>query len=770
MVYDDIMLASSVDARHITIQPSATSAVNSYKLLSGTSSSSRGYTQVVSLSATDLDAIKKIRTLATSSSDSYISFTGSLATDVAGLLVISVVPTNAKQVRTFTPDSTSPDLSSWSINLATGVATLNFDEVVDVRTFQASAITLQNAASTGAGTLTRTLTGGNTSVTDAAKSFDLTLTAGDLNFLKQNTNFATQTSNSFLTLTSSLVKDMAGNDVNAKSGLQASSHDRDVTNPTLQSTELDLDSGVVTLVFDEVINASSVLTSGLTIQNATSVPAAPSDSLTLTGGTVSTTSSTRITVTLTTADLNALKANTNLGTSTANTFVSLALDAVKDMEENGIVASRTAVQATAVNLDTTAPQLNQFDLDMGASTLKLIFSESVNTATFDFSQINIQSQKGAGGTSVNISGATVTQTSSSRDEITLTLSGAVLDELKKDKLIATTRLNTFISLTASAVQDQSGNDVTPIANTNALDVRSVSADRTKPRLSSFSLDMDGSGQLILTFSETVQGALLNASLVTLENGLTGASAASYTLTGGTTSSGNSPTIVVDLSVADLNALKKSTSLATSQPSTNMIFSQGLVRDAADNVIDALTVSTAASAFTADTTSPTLTSYSVSLLGTSPAVLQLVMTFSEVVNASSLDSSQITLVSTSSTTSATKSVTLGLNTADQSQLSDTVLTVSVRAADLATIRSNRPSLRNDYQQLRHAHSDCSFRHGRTAADGHFFQPGRFTHCRSDSAQANDVQPRHEFEGGSADIQRGCVRDLSQARTGYASKLP
>ena len=684
LVFDDVMLSSSLDAQHITIQSTTASTAVSHKLTSGRSRSTRGYTQEVLLSASDLNAVKKLRTLAVDQSSSFISFAANLGTDVAGQVLIAIVDTSAKQVRTFTEDTSSPQLTSWSVNVSSGELTLNFNETVDLRTFDAKAITIQNTATSANQTVSRTLVGGSASESDSATSFKVSLLPADLNFLKQNTSIATTLSNSYLSITSALITDMNARLVLAipdTSALQASAHDRDVTHPILVSAELDLSRSTLSLVFNEVINASTVDVTLITIQNAVAVPSTGA-SHTLTGGSVSTDSSTNIVVTLIESDLNSLKVNTSLATSRANTFVSLSANAAEDMESNAIQSSSTAVDATFV-ADSVAPTLRNFDLDMGQGRLVMSFSESVDTTSFDFSQIKIQSQKGAGGVSVSISGATVFQSSTLRNVVTLALSGAVLDELKKDVLIATTRLNTFVSLSSSALKDQAGNDVEAVLATNAKDVGTLTPDGVAPTLQTYSLDMDGSGQLLLTFSEAVQGSTLNSSLITLVG-----TGTQYTLTGGSTTSGNSPTIIVDLTAADLNAIKKNTALATSSSTTSLLFSRDLIRDMAGNVINALTTGTSPVQFTADTTEPTLTSYSVSLAGT-PAALQLTMTFSEVVNSSTFDLSQITLISTSSTQASTKSVALSLNTATRSQASSTILTVEILAGDLTRIRANRP---------------------------------------------------------------------------------
>ena len=687
LTFNDVVSPSTFAPTRIKLQ--ARQALNlpfneTYTLTGGSTTSTHGYVIVASLTSTDLNAIKE-RPIATAINDTFLSLDARTIQDVFNTAVISVTPDQAQQAQAYTADTTAPELREWNISINTGVLHLEFTESVDITTLALDQFKIQNVANMTekAEHASHPFQMGVPTPSDTGIRIAVRLSVDDLNTLKRLLSIGTNTTNSYLVMSSLAIRDMAGNNVVGlpdTAAKQATDHVPDSTKPILISAKLDLYLSTLCLFFDEVIDASSVNATLITIQNAVSVPATGAYHL-LSGGAVSPKSSTNITITLLSSDLNSIISNNNLSTTQENTFVSLGANAAKDMSGNAVLTSSRAVQATLV-FDTVAPTLQNFDLDMGLGRLSMTFSKSVDTTSFDFSQIVIQSQKGAGGVSVNISGATVFQSLMLRNVVTLALSGAVLDELKKDVLIATTRLNTFVSLSSSSLKDLAGNGVEAILATNAKGVGTLTPDGVAPTLQTYSLDMDGSGQLLLTFSEAVQGSTLDSSLITLVG-----TGTQYTLTGGSTTSGNSPTIIVDLTAADLNAIKKNTALATSKSTTSLLFSRDLIRDMAGNVINA-TTATSLVQFTADTTEPTLTSYSVGLAGT-PAALQLTMTFSEVVNASTFDLSQITLISTSSTQASTKSVALSLNTATRSQASNTILTVEILEGDLTQIRANRP---------------------------------------------------------------------------------
>ena len=79
--------------------------------------------------------------------------------------------------------------------------------------------------------------------------------------------------------------------------------------------------------------------------------------------------------------------------------------------------------------------------------------------------------------------------------------------------------DTFLSVTAYAILDMSGNEVAAIKEGSALacNTGEFSEDRTSPKLENFKLDMDGSPTLTLTFSETMDASTIKAFQFTLQS-------------------------------------------------------------------------------------------------------------------------------------------------------------------------------------------------------------------------------------------------------------
>jgi hypothetical protein len=102
--------------------------------------------------------------------------------------------------------------------------------------------------------------------------------------IMENEEIGTSTSDTFMTLTAGAMDDSSGNDVIATTvGLAAYAVVDDDTAPTVTESSFDFNDDALTLSFSEPINASTVVPTEITFQNAAS---GASSSRQLTGGTV----------------------------------------------------------------------------------------------------------------------------------------------------------------------------------------------------------------------------------------------------------------------------------------------------------------------------------------------------------------------------------------------------------------------------------------------------------------------------------------------------
>ena len=205
--------------------------------------------------------------------------------------------------------------------------------------------------------------------------------------------------------------------------------------------------------------------------------------------------------------------------------------------------------------------------------------------------------------------------------------------------LATSENNTFLSLPSSHVQDMSGNSIIPIPGSEGERVTVYTSDTTPPRLDSFTLDLNAD-TLILTFDETVNTSLLSVQEISLYEAA-GAGVRGYSLESGYVLADElSGQVVVEvhLSNVDLNELKRREFLAASDNTTHIAFNEFLVRDMNNNLNEP-EEALQAELFVPDMVSPRLNEFALDLTNEI-----LTLSFSETVDASTIDVTGITLLS------------------------------------------------------------------------------------------------------------------------------
>jgi hypothetical protein len=181
------------DAKFITIQSTQTSDATSVKLTTASKTTDAdAYVFTVNLCRIDMDALKEVRTLATSITDTWMSLTTDVARDVQGRPVLVTETISAKQAASYTADRTAPTLEAMTFSLdgAGGELYLSFSELVDVDTVDVTCITIQDAAPPTTGTGTVTLTSGSTvAELDTSSFITITFSEADLNAMKHIDDF-----------------------------------------------------------------------------------------------------------------------------------------------------------------------------------------------------------------------------------------------------------------------------------------------------------------------------------------------------------------------------------------------------------------------------------------------------------------------------------------------------------------------------------------------------------------------------------------------------
>jgi len=174
--------------------------------------------------------------------------------------------------------------------------------------------------------------------------------------------------------------------------------------PVLQRFDLDVNSGVLTLSFNEIIDTRSFMPSGLVVQ--------PSDTVgtlfyRLTGGErVSPLFSDVVVINLTTTDLNGIKATT-FAKERANTYLTIEPSAITDLSPAFNSVQRATLQVDAYRQDSVLPELSSYHLDLSNNVLLLTFTEPMDEQDLRVNLISLHSAATAG-TMYTLTGGTVT--------------------------------------------------------------------------------------------------------------------------------------------------------------------------------------------------------------------------------------------------------------------------------------------------------------------------------------------------------------------------
>ena len=626
----------------------------------------------VALHKDDLNAIKRDEDLFDKSSTSHLVLEAATIQDMSDNLLFPVGAIDAIKVSVYKTDVVSPELSGFSIDLSNNNLTLTFDEPVDIDSFEPRAITLQNAP---IASRNYTLTGAISQTISAdGLSVEIKLLVVDANSLKSFSDFATSPENTWITMTSDLVTDVSRGKNRASArlsgdrALNASAFSPDRVMPTvLQFSLLDMDAGKMRLLFDEPVNKSSLKFELLTLQSTSS----GGTKVTLNGGLAAYVDSdvkTELEISITKEDLKILKLDSSIATRVANSFVAVASGAVLDMNGNmvRVVRALSPVQYVA---DTTGPLATFFHLDMDEGTLELTFDDVVRRSTLQPDKISLESSPDK--SSAEFAYQLTRGGSSSPDGYTILiqLSKADVDEIKHDPQLATSSLNTFISLTAEVIEDVAGNNAVPIVRDSAL-YGNFTPDETPPFLSGFSLDMDAEGHLVLSFSETVDRSTINLTAITLYSEKGGV----FSLTGGSfirATVSHDLSVDVTLTPSDMNSLKANPGLATFAGDTQLLITSALVKDMAGNDIVFINSSSPldVSVFTPDRTQPVLLSYDLDLDSG-----KVRLTFDEVVNSSSLNPTGISFQDLQGFTANVYTLTDGTQSTEDATEIELLLTI------------------------------------------------------------------------------------------------
>ena len=690
LTFSETVNADTFNATQLTLQNSEmrnSDASTYFTLSSGSENFDHDLPmQRVSLSVDDLNELKHLFRLATNINDTYISILPGGIEDVFGNEVIERGPSRGLQATAVLPDLTPPDLVGYIFNLTSERLILTFTETVDASSLSIPSFSLLSTQSGGAGSRRFNLTddseieGGNPVGLDSTE-ITITLGTDDLNAIKMLPELAVSPDSLYLVIGSDGIRDMSGINIAPQTPRAADEFIEDAVPPMLLRYSLDMNIGVLSLTFDETVNGSSLMTDEILISDA---PSNDSEYRLMLSGPefVTPNFTTVIDIPITDSDLNEIKRQRGLATNGSNTFLSFSEMLILDMNRNRIV-SIDEFSADPVSIfvnDTTPPMLVNFELNLTSELLILMFSETVRVETININQITIQDVLVMSPDFYwMLRGGEILSNDSTT--VVLRLRNDDLNEIKIRTRVATSSSNTYITVTDMLIQDMNENWNSPVLGSNPTPVSEFTEDQVEPELDSFDLDMDGSGLLTLYFAESVNVSSLDVTQLTL---LMAPGNLDLMHTLGSMSyanSSNGPTVEIVLSLEDLNRIKQVETLAVVPSTTYISITSDLVMDMNRNSVVEIQPDNAmrVDRFTEDTTPPVLLNFTLDL-----TLEHLVISFSEIVSASTLERMRFRLQNQSDSSSSQGYVILEDALAPDVSF-DSVITMPLITSELNTIK-------------------------------------------------------------------------------------
>lgn len=310
----------------------------------------------------------------------------------------------------YEPDSVSPTLRTYRLDLNHGTLLLNFDEPVDTSSLIVNGnVAISNSddgSGDGSGNSDPSavfLAGGNTT-SDSGMQVLVMLTYDDVQLLKQRENLATSQEDTFLSFDGTFIADMAGNaivPIDADEAQGAANYVDDSTRPELLHFALDMASepGIISLSFSEIVDAAALRPELMILQEGLNVERNDSSTFhALQQGTMlnlSTYDQLTVTMQLTAHDYQTLKLK-HIGDNASVTYLSTAENFIVDQANRGASALMNGVDAHHVDnlvVDNTKPRLQYFDVDMNQGKLDFFFSEPVDASTMNTEAVRLQNMR-----------------------------------------------------------------------------------------------------------------------------------------------------------------------------------------------------------------------------------------------------------------------------------------------------------------------------------------------------------------------------------------
>jgi len=467
-----------------------------------------------------MDQLKIRPTLATGKASTLLLCAKEFAADTNKNAVVPLTASDKKTASDYDQDQVRPRVVSITYNQQTGEIEYTFSEAFSLSTFNAkyTSFASQKTSRRRVALEQLSLKGDGIVTFNPLQPHKVSykLTKQELEAMQQLLKLcdANIPNSCFLSVSSLMFSDTSGLAAQPVKDLEPSTLFPDKEPPVLDNFDLDMTTLTLVLSFSETVQLAALdvqKLAFLSCSNLTTCTGVP-----LSSGQFSTAVATEVSIVLSNADANKIKANAGLCTSADDTFLQIKDDFIRDVAGVALVTPKTAKKVTTYTKDTKPPTITATDLNMdGSGRLVLKFSESVNVSSINLKEITIQNSR-ISPTKFKLTGGVPLSLDKEPDTVIITLLKDNLDAIKKLSLLAVSRDTSFISVTSKAISDMAGNPVTAITSPKAEKVDAYDPDKTRPKIIGYDIDMT-TGTLRLKFSETVDADSLDPKGITLHD-------------------------------------------------------------------------------------------------------------------------------------------------------------------------------------------------------------------------------------------------------------
>ena len=425
------------------------------------------------LSLETLRVLKLSRTLASSENTTFVLVNSTIFSDVYNNPIVpsplsNTVPISVDGLHS---DASPPRLINSSLDLNTGTLSLSFDEVMDIQTVDPTRITLLSLPGPLQGPYPSPLS----PEVDSTDQYVvcIPLSQDDSNALKLA--WATSPFNMSLSFPHNLALDIYGRVLSrgyeGENATILQSVVPDSTAPLLEDFTIDLNSGNLTLSFDEFVNASSFDVLGVTLEDMGMEVLQLSNLSNLSSLSIS---DDTIELYLAPIELHTLLwqlFNTGGTGFVASLNVTVSRGTITDLLGNG--NNLITIGASVINADTTPPTVHSFSLDLNSNTLNLSFSEPININTFSTSGISLLDQPAVNASRLQLDPATTVQAVDGILDTVLQLmltNNSIATLSNTNNTVAVSNESTFLIASPGTAEDVSGNALEGISAEGALPV------------------------------------------------------------------------------------------------------------------------------------------------------------------------------------------------------------------------------------------------------------------------------------------------------------